>query len=32
LTDIGRNMQGAHTSDEEILTFKTFKGFKKQLA
>jgi hypothetical protein len=33
MTDIGRNMQCAYTSDvEEILTFKTFKGFKKQVA
>jgi hypothetical protein len=33
MTSVGRNMQCAYTSDvEEILKFKTFKGFKKQVA
>jgi hypothetical protein len=31
--NVGRNMQCADSSDvEEILTFKTFKSFKKQVA
>jgi hypothetical protein len=33
MTDVGRNMKYAHTSDiEEILKFKISKGFKKQVA
>jgi hypothetical protein len=32
MTNTGRNMECAYTSDvEEILMFKTFKGFKKQV-
>jgi hypothetical protein len=31
MTNVGQNMQSAYTSDvEEILTFKTSKGFKMQ--
>jgi hypothetical protein len=33
MINVGQNMQCAYISDvEEILTFKTFKGFKKQVA
>jgi hypothetical protein len=33
MTNVGRNMCCAYTGDaEEIFTFKTFKGFKKQVA
>jgi hypothetical protein len=33
MTNVGRNMLLAYTSDvEEILTFKTFKAFKNQVA
>jgi hypothetical protein len=33
MTNVGQNMQCAYTSDaEENLMFKTFKGFKKQVA
>jgi hypothetical protein len=32
LTNIGQNMQCAYSDVQEILNFKTFKGFKKQLA
>jgi hypothetical protein len=33
MSNVGRNMKCAYISDvEEILTFKTFKGFKKQVA
>jgi hypothetical protein len=33
MTNVGWNMQCAYTSDvEEIITFKTFKLFKKQVA
>jgi hypothetical protein len=33
MTNVGRNMYCAYITDvEEMLTFKTFKGFKKQVA
>jgi hypothetical protein len=33
MTNVGRNMQCAYTSDvEQILKYKTFKCFKKQVA
>jgi hypothetical protein len=33
MTNVGRNMYCAYTGDvEEILTFKYFKGFKKQVS
>jgi hypothetical protein len=33
MTNVGRNMLCAYTSDaDEILTFKSFKGFKMQVA
>jgi hypothetical protein len=33
MTSVGQNMQCAYTGEvEEILTFKTFEGFKKKLA
>jgi hypothetical protein len=33
MINLGRRMECAYTRDaEEILTFKTFKGFKKQVA
>jgi hypothetical protein len=33
MANVGRNMKYAYTTDvEEILTFETLKGFKKQVA